>query len=208
MVTSAVIIGYQSARFCPLGPSAPQLLSLPLLRMRVQLTENPATLSPLFATLTRTVRFKSFVCHSYIKPPRWGYPLSSLLLATPSLSSPESFFRSACRDYLLYFDTITHSLFFLKNLSRLFSCKSKLFPQNTRGGVHPAALRQRPSHCAGLLPALVVAGLQPRALLFHVGRCMTSLSEGGTWKRRGESGMMRGWHSTRTRKRFGNTMIG
>ena len=34
----------------------------------LQLTENSTTLSPVFATLTRLVKHKSFVCHSYKKP--------------------------------------------------------------------------------------------------------------------------------------------
>jgi hypothetical protein len=38
-----------------------------------QLTENPGTLSPAFATLTRRVKHKSFVCHSYKKHRGWGY---------------------------------------------------------------------------------------------------------------------------------------
>ena len=37
-----------------------------------QLTENPGTLSPAFATLTRHVKHKSFVCHSYKKHRGWG----------------------------------------------------------------------------------------------------------------------------------------
>ena len=42
-----------------------------------QLTENPAALSPAFATLARRVEDKSFVCHSYKKLPGWGMPFSS-----------------------------------------------------------------------------------------------------------------------------------
>jgi hypothetical protein len=38
----------------------------------LQLTENPATLSPAFATLARRVKHKSFVCHSYRKHRGWG----------------------------------------------------------------------------------------------------------------------------------------
>jgi hypothetical protein len=37
-----------------------------------QLTENPATLSPVFATLTRRVKPNPFVCHSYKKHPGDG----------------------------------------------------------------------------------------------------------------------------------------
>jgi len=39
-----------------------------------QLIENPATLSPAFATLTSRVNPNPFVCHSYKKHPGWGYP--------------------------------------------------------------------------------------------------------------------------------------
>jgi hypothetical protein len=40
--------------------------------------ENPATLSPAFATLTSFVNPNPFVCHSYEKHPGWGYPLIAL----------------------------------------------------------------------------------------------------------------------------------
>src|SRR5271156_1970574 len=40
-----------------------------------QTIENPATLGPVFATLTSTVKHKSFVCHSYKKQPGVGVPL-------------------------------------------------------------------------------------------------------------------------------------
>src|ERR1700690_4018936 len=40
-----------------------------------QLHENKATLSPAFATLTRRVKHKSFVCHSYTKHRGGGVPL-------------------------------------------------------------------------------------------------------------------------------------
>ncbi len=38
-----------------------------------QLAENAAGLSPAFATLTRRVTHKPFVCHSYKKRRGWGY---------------------------------------------------------------------------------------------------------------------------------------
>jgi hypothetical protein len=43
----------------------------------LQLTENPATLSPFPATLTRRVKVNPFVCHSYKKHQGWGYTLPS-----------------------------------------------------------------------------------------------------------------------------------
>ena len=55
-----------------------------------QLTENPAALSPLPATLTSRVKPKSCVCHSYKKHPGWGTPCkgkSSLCCRTPQLST-------------------------------------------------------------------------------------------------------------------------
>ena len=51
-----------------------------------QLTENPATLSPVLATLTRRVKPYPFVCHSYKKHPGGGGTPSdflSLLLFNP-----------------------------------------------------------------------------------------------------------------------------
>ena len=45
----------------------PQVLSLPLLGASPQVSENTATLSPFAATLTRRVKPKSCVCHSYKK---------------------------------------------------------------------------------------------------------------------------------------------
>src|SRR5580658_137351 len=41
----------------------------------LQLVENPATLSPFAATLTRHPTLNPFVCHSYRKRPGWGYPV-------------------------------------------------------------------------------------------------------------------------------------
>jgi len=49
-----------------------------------QLHENKTTLSPASATLTRTVKHKSFVCHSYKKHRGVGYPS---IADPPSLSS-------------------------------------------------------------------------------------------------------------------------
>jgi hypothetical protein len=54
-----------------------------------QLTENPGTLSAAFATLTRHVKHKSFVCHSYRKHTGWGQVVQrSLALFTTHYSLP------------------------------------------------------------------------------------------------------------------------
>jgi hypothetical protein len=50
----------------PLSPFPATLTSRP------QLHENKTTLSPVFATLTRRVKHKFFVCHSYKKHGAWG----------------------------------------------------------------------------------------------------------------------------------------
>src|SRR5208282_870224 len=47
------------------------------LTSHLQTAEKSATLSPAFATLTRRVKHKSCVCHSYKKHPGWGMPLFS-----------------------------------------------------------------------------------------------------------------------------------
>jgi hypothetical protein len=52
-----------SSHGLPLSPFLATLTS------NSQLVENPTTLSPAFAALTRCVKSKSFVCHSYKKPP-------------------------------------------------------------------------------------------------------------------------------------------
>jgi len=60
------------------------------LTSHLQLVENAAALSPAFATLTRRVKHKSFVCHSYKKHPGWGGPrqsrVSSSLQNLPTLN--------------------------------------------------------------------------------------------------------------------------
>ena len=56
-----------------------------------QLTENPATLSPVLATLTRRVKPNPFVCHSYKKHPGWGSHSSNqnpAFLPAPNHKSP------------------------------------------------------------------------------------------------------------------------
>jgi hypothetical protein len=71
MVTSSVIIASQldPPPAAPLSPFPATLTSYP------QLTENPATLSLLFATLTHCVTPKSFACHSYKELPGVRVPL-------------------------------------------------------------------------------------------------------------------------------------
>jgi hypothetical protein len=61
----------------------------------LQLTENPATLSPAFATLTRFPCPKSFTCHSYAKLPGGGVsapPQASSCV--PNIPSASLFFHS------------------------------------------------------------------------------------------------------------------
>jgi len=53
---------------------------------RSQLTENPATLSPVSATLTDTVDHNPFVCHSYKK--HRGSAIVSFLVARTSVCAP------------------------------------------------------------------------------------------------------------------------
>src|SRR5580704_86855 len=60
-----------------------------------QLTENPPTLSPAVATLTRRVKHKSFACHSYKKHRGWGYILGQSLLASPNVRDAVGSFCSA-----------------------------------------------------------------------------------------------------------------
>ncbi len=55
-----------------------------------QLTENPATLSPVFATLTRHVKPSPFVCHSYKKHPGVGVPRQIFPLSHSSTFSVDS----------------------------------------------------------------------------------------------------------------------
>ena len=55
-----------------------------------QLTENPATLSPFAATLTRRVKPNPFVCHSYKKHPGVGVPRQVFALSCSSIFSVNS----------------------------------------------------------------------------------------------------------------------
>jgi hypothetical protein len=55
-----------------------------------QLTENPATLSPVPATLASRVKHNPFVCHSYKKHPGWGVHPSSQIFFLRSLATRHS----------------------------------------------------------------------------------------------------------------------
>jgi hypothetical protein len=122
----------------------PLSLFLATLTSRPQLIENSATLSPLFATLTRSFAPKSFACHSYTKTPGVG-ALSSLrnlcsLCASAASCLLAPFGRAAHQErpkvkssQLLSFHLVPHSFALLQKLCLLFSRGSKLFLQNTRG---------------------------------------------------------------------------
>src|SRR5579859_6681869 len=55
---------------------------------RSQLTENPATLSPVFATLTRSVKLNPFVCHSYKNHGGWRRAIGNFFVAQTSACAP------------------------------------------------------------------------------------------------------------------------
>jgi hypothetical protein len=55
-----------------------------------QLTENPATLSPVLAILTSRVKHNPFVCHSYKKHPGWGVHPSSQVFSFCNLTTLHS----------------------------------------------------------------------------------------------------------------------
>src|SRR6476646_155622 len=77
----------------PEGPLAATSLSpFPVtLKVDLQLTENPATLSPAAATLTRHVHHNLFVCHSYKKHREWGLlPPSQSPLSPPPVTRHSS----------------------------------------------------------------------------------------------------------------------
>jgi hypothetical protein len=62
--------GWPPLFFLPSNQTFPPATPLfATLTSRPQITENKATLSPVFATLTRFVMAKSFACHSYTKSP-------------------------------------------------------------------------------------------------------------------------------------------
>ena len=78
--------GVSSFNFRLTTVNSPSLSSFrAILADHLQLTENPATLSPAFATLTRRVKLNPFVCHSYKKHRGWGLHPSS---QTFSLRNP------------------------------------------------------------------------------------------------------------------------
>jgi len=71
----------------------------PSLTASVQIPENTTTLSSVFATLTRPVKHKFFVCHSYKKHRGWGHtscPLS--LIALPTIPfGMRTYAKCACK---------------------------------------------------------------------------------------------------------------
>jgi hypothetical protein len=77
-----------SALSFPLSPHS----SLATHRCFSQLAENTATLSPLFAALTRSATSKSFACHSYTKHPGvWvGASISLIPAAAERVSGPDA----------------------------------------------------------------------------------------------------------------------
>jgi hypothetical protein len=91
-----------------------------------QLHENKATLSPAFATLTRRVKHKSFICHSYKKHGGVGYTLSAFVRASHRCDV------TLANSWILAFLAAHSSLFSLfdgkrKKLISLLSYSSALF---------------------------------------------------------------------------------
>jgi hypothetical protein len=125
-------------RRLPSGSTFPALRGLPnplfaALARTLQHVENPVTLSPAFATLTLFVAPKSFACHSYKKTRGW---MSCAVASSRSLFLPApGTMHDPLTTYLLCFDTVPNSFALYKNLCPVFSSKSELFRQNTRGGV-------------------------------------------------------------------------
>jgi len=79
-------------------------LAIPLFAIlipSVQIPENTTTLSSVFATLTRPVKHKFFVCHSYKKHLGWGHtscPLS--LIASPAIPfGMRTYAKRACKRF-------------------------------------------------------------------------------------------------------------
>jgi len=62
---------------------------------RSQLTENPATLSPVFATLTGPVMHKAFACHSYKNHGGWRRAIVNFFVAQTSACAPLGHFTPA-----------------------------------------------------------------------------------------------------------------
>jgi hypothetical protein len=69
------------------------------LAANVQMPENKTTLSSVFATLTRRVKHKFFVCRSYKKHPGWGYTYCALsLVASPAIPfGMRTYAKRACK---------------------------------------------------------------------------------------------------------------
>ena len=75
--------GFATRHFARISPAVSPLFAT--LTDTAQLVENKGSLSPLFATLMRYVRHKSFICHSYKKHGGCIHPLSFLPCALASL---------------------------------------------------------------------------------------------------------------------------
>jgi hypothetical protein len=76
-------------RHLPLA-AVPLTPFLATLTVPSQLPENPATLSPVLATLTRRVKPNPFVCHSYTKHPGVGVPRQIFPLSHSAIFSVNS----------------------------------------------------------------------------------------------------------------------
>jgi hypothetical protein len=92
-----------------------------------QIAENTATLSLLFATLTRSVSSNSFICNSYTKSPGYGH--------LPECSSRAAVFSSGQPPCTLAALSCTVLPFFAqnKNISHFISTPCALFAQKHRG---------------------------------------------------------------------------
>jgi hypothetical protein len=189
MVTFLVIIVAQPNQ----APAPPLSLFPATLTSNPQLIENPVVLSPLFATLTQHVTPKSFACHSYKKLPgvgclssaesprslRLSVFLSSRLCHchpeprrgtcfSPPHCSLSTTHHSPAR-YVLSFDTVPNSFARAKMSCPLFSSKSKLFLQNTRGVYppricHPGPAAPSPSLSSRAQPRDLLSLFQPSNL--------------------------------------------
>jgi hypothetical protein len=111
-----------------------------------QLAENPATLSPAFATLTHFAQSKSIVCNSYTKSPGvGGTPGNAHLRLAPTPPPPNFQIRRPLQlqpipqSHLLSFHILLHSFAFFctlqKPISRLFNRIRTLSAKYPGGGV-------------------------------------------------------------------------
>ena len=90
--------------------------------------------SPFPATLTHSLSRKSFPCHSYANTRDRG------VTAAPNFQSEAAVSARSWRQ-ISRFHTLADSLSLPKKLSPVESSKSRLFSQNTRGGVSRINLR-------------------------------------------------------------------